>query len=279
MRISVVSATILAAGRLFGQSPAPPAFEVASVKPSGPQDRAIMFATYPGGRIGVSLYTLEMLVEEAFDLQAFQVVGGPTWMRQDRFNIEAKPPATSASSKANPPYAKAPPNAEQRQMLQTLLADRFALKSHRETKEGPIYLLVRGKKPLKLQDAKNKDDFPWVGSPNDGMVRGDGVAGINASMPLLAVRLSRYLRRPVIDQTHIEGAFDFRVELAGGPGPGVSKQGTISPDSTPNQADVRQDDLVYSILTSVLELGLKLEPAKGPVESLVIEYAEKPSAN
>jgi uncharacterized protein (TIGR03435 family) len=69
-----------------------------------------------------------MLIEEALDVQSFQVSGGPHWIQVDRYDIAAKPPASSKSSKANPPYPKAPPNAEQRQMLATLLADRFQLK-------------------------------------------------------------------------------------------------------------------------------------------------------
>ena len=69
-------------------------------------------------------YTLEMLIEEAFDVQSFQVSGGPQWNNDERFDIVAIPPASSKSSKANPPYPQAPPNDEQRQMLQTLLAAR-----------------------------------------------------------------------------------------------------------------------------------------------------------
>ena len=145
-------------------------------------------------------------------------------------------------------------------MLQTLLVDRFRLKYHRETKEGPIYVLVKGNNKLKLQDAKDKNDFPWAGSNRGGAIFGDGIAGINISMPLLATRLSRYLRRPVLDQTGLEGSFHFKFEY-------------------PLPSDDQRPDVITSIITSIQGIGLKLQTAKGPVDAIVIDYAEKPSAN
>jgi uncharacterized protein (TIGR03435 family) len=255
MRISAhvaIGIGVIAAARLVGQTASgQPAFEVASVKPADPQGRMIALFTYPGGRITVSLYTLQMLIEEAFDVQSFQVSGGPRWINDDRYDIVAKPPASSKSSKANPPSPKAPLNDEQRQMLQTLLADRFQLKFHRATKEGPVYLLVKGSKDLKLQGAKNKDDYPWAGAT-------DGLAGINISMPLLATRLSMYLRRPVLDQTGLTGSYDFKFEYP---------------------SDDQRPDVISSIFASLQGIGLKLEAAKGPVKNIVIDHAEKPSAN
>jgi uncharacterized protein (TIGR03435 family) len=236
----------------------PPAFEVASVKPADPQGRVIALSTYPGGRITVTWYTLEMLIEEALDVQPFQVSGGPHWIQVDRFDIAAKPPASSKSSQANPPYPKAPPNAEQRQMLRTLLADRFQLKFHRETREGPVYLLVKGSKGIKLEDAKDPTAFPWAGRIGGGAPSGNGLAGTNISMPLLATRLSGYLGRTVLDRTGLEGSFDFKFEY-------------VSDDPHP--------DVISSIFASVQGIGLKLEASKGPVETIVIDHAEKPAEN
>jgi len=102
-------------------------------------------------------------------------------------------------------------------MLQALSVERFQLKYHRETQEGPVYLLVKGNNKLKLQEPKNKDDFPWVGdAAGRGAIFGDGIAGLNISMPLLATRLSRYLGRPVLDQTRLDGSFDFKFEYSSG---------------------------------------------------------------
>jgi uncharacterized protein (TIGR03435 family) len=240
--------------------PAPdlPSFEVASVKPTSPQQRILAIYTWPGGRITVTMYTLQQLMEEAFDVRSFQISGGPNWIHEDRFDIEARPPASSKSSKSSPNNPKLPPNDEQRQILQALLIDRFQLKYHRETREGPVYLLVKSKKEPKLQPAKNKDDYPWAGSAAGGAPFAYGIAGTNISMAQLATRLSRPLGRPVLDQTGIDGSFDFRVEYA-------------SDDPNP--------DVIASILTSIQALGLKLESSKGPVETIVIDHAEKPSAN
>jgi uncharacterized protein (TIGR03435 family) len=141
-------------------------------------------------------------------------------------------------------------------MLQTLLADRFHLQFHRETKEGPVYLLTVSNKELKLKPAKSADEFPWVGrAGGGGAVFGNGIAGTNASMQLLAKRLTAYLRRPVLNQTGLNGAFDFQFEYA---------------------ADDNQPDVIASIFASIQGLGLKLESAKGPVETLVIDHADKP---
>jgi uncharacterized protein (TIGR03435 family) len=254
-----VSLAVLALRGLSAQpAPAPPAFEVASVKPSGPQSKTLGIYTFPGGRLTAENRTLQDLMEEAFSVQAFQISGGPRWVREDRYDIDARPASSSKASQANPRYPTSPPNDEQRQMLQALLADRFQLKSHRETREGPVYILVRNKKELKLQSAKNKDDRPWVGGIPNGMITGNGIAGINISMPLLATRLSRYLERPVLDQTGLQGSFDFKFEYA---------------------SDDPHPDVVSSILTSIQALGLKLESSKGPVETIVIDHAERPSAN
>jgi len=139
-------------------------------------------------------------------------------------------------------------------MLLALLVERFQLKYHRETKQGPVYLLVRTNKKLRLQDLKDRDSRPWVGSPNNGMIKGDGIAGTNISMPLFATRLSRYLERPVFDRTGVEGAFDFRMEAA---------------------SDGQHPDVVSSILMVVQDLGLRLESSKGPVETIVPDRVER----
>jgi uncharacterized protein (TIGR03435 family) len=264
MQVSTLVAIGIAALAPAGSSgqsvTGPPAFEVASIKPASPPPSQLGrgIFTFPGGRIAAYGVNLEKLIEEAFGVQPFQVSGGPRWMHEDRYDIVAKPPDSSISSKSNPPSPKTPPNDEQRQMLQTLLTDRFQLKYHRETQEGSVYLLVKGNKDLKLQDAKSKDAYSWVGGLGGGVISGDGLWGMNISMQLFASRLSAYLEHPVLDQTGLKGSFDFKYEY---------------------HSDDTQPDVVASILTSVQGLGLKLEPAKGPVETLVIEHAEKPADN
>jgi uncharacterized protein (TIGR03435 family) len=246
---------LFAALSLRGQSVA---FEVATVKLSGPQSKTLGFYTFPGGRVTAENRTLQDLLEEALGLQSFQILGGPNWVREVRYDIDARPPVSSKSSKLNPPDNKRPPNDEQRQMLEVLLIERFQLKFHRETREGPVYLLTKGKKELKLAPSKDKDAFPWVGNPGGGGMIGGGIAGINISMAVVAARLAPYLGRPVLDQTEIEGSFDFKFEY---------------------RTDDARPDVITSIITSLQGLGLKLESSKGPIEMIVIDHAEKPAAN
>ena len=237
---------------------AQPAFEVATIKPSGPQSRTVGMYTHPGGRVRGENLTLQILLHEAFDVQPFQIVGGPAWIREERYDLVAQPPASSKSSKSNPTSIKLPPNEEQRQMLKALLIERFQLKFHREEREGSVYFLVKTSRQLKLKATADTNAFPWVGSNEGGALMGDGIAGTNVTMAILAARLSRRLGRPVIDRTGIDGAYDFKIEY---------------------HTDNPQRDFIASILTSVQALGLKLESGKGPVETIVIDHAEKPSEN
>jgi uncharacterized protein (TIGR03435 family) len=143
-------------------------------------------------------------------------------------------------------------------MLQALLVDRFHLKYAIESKEGPVYLLVKTNRELKLSEAKDKNEYPWAGSVAGGAISGDGLRGTNITMAQLAERLSPYMGRPVLDQTGLTGPYDFRFEYHG---------------------DERTNDLISTVLTSVQALGLKLETGRGPVRTLVIQSVQKPAAN
>jgi uncharacterized protein (TIGR03435 family) len=278
-----VGAAALASCGLFGQpAPPPPSFEVASVKPARPPaGQHVGIFNYPGGRISVSQLTLEMLISEAFHVQLFQISGGPGWIRNDRYDIEAKPPASSKSSMSRPPDRKTPLNEEQRQMLQALLTDRFQLKVHREIKPGPVYLLVKGNNALKLEAPKDKDGFSWAGSADGGPIIGYGIAGTNISMPELATRLSGFLERPVLDCTGLKGSFDFKFEDAAGDGASPAMGGL--PAGGPKTGELLPDDpasrLIYSTFAAIKGIGLRLDQGKAPVETIAIDHVEKPSEN
>ena len=234
-----------------------PQFEVASIKPTAGREIGGAY-TYPGGRVAFRGCTFLYLVQLAFDLQEFQIAAETDWTRSERYDIDATVPATSKSSHSMPPYRKAPMNEEQRRMLQSLLAERFNLRYRRETREGPVYLLVQSGKRLKLSDAKDKSAYPWSGGLRGGMIVGDGLAGINESMADLAKRLSWYMGRPVLDRTDLPGSFDFRTEYS---------------------LEDRHPDVIGMIMACLHDIGLKLDPSNGPVERIVIEHAERPSAN
>ena len=237
-------------------------FEVASIKPAPPTGGAIGLFTYPGGRIVASNYTLSMLIHEAYGLEMFQILGVPHWAESDRYNIEAKPPASSASSKWVPPNFKTPPNPEMQQMLQTLLADRFQLKVHKETKKDSVYALLVAKGGPKLK-APTTTKQPFVSFGRTGSIERAPVSslltGQNATMALFAARLTVIMRHPVLDRTGLPGNFDFEVEYAGD-------------ETESNAAPFLSEGLRQ-------QLGLKLEKEAGTSDVLVVDHAEKPSLN
>ena len=235
-----------------------PAFEVVSIRPSGANSRTRGIYTFPGGRVTGENRTLSDLIEEAFDLQRFQVLGGEKWVHEDRYDFDARPPKSSKSSQANPSSIKLPPNEEQRGMLRAMLLDRFQLKYHMETREGPVYFLEKSGKELKLAPSKNPAEFPWVGFRGEEAKSTIGLGGENAPMPLMAKRLSTLLARIVVDRTRLEGSFDFGYQYV---------------------ADDPKGERIHAIFVSVEAIGLKLESGKGPIRYLVIDSASKPSEN
>jgi uncharacterized protein (TIGR03435 family) len=239
-----------------------PEFAVVSVKPSNlkVKEPVAGIFKYPGGVVRARYLTLGVLLKIAFDVQPYQIVGGPAWMHDDLFDIDAQAPASSSSNRLNALSLNSPLSEGQRLMLQALLISRFQLAFHRENKTGPVYLLEKVSKRPKLHSPRKTDAVPWVGSNIGGPVNGDGIAGQNVSMPLLAIRLSRYLQCPVLDKTELNGEYDFKYVYA---------------NNNPNS----EREFVDSILTSVQALGLRLRPSTAPVDTIVIDNAEKPSPN
>ena len=186
------------------------AFDAATIKPPDPRApyRKAGFYGEPGGRVFYGGY-IKWLVEYAFDLQDYQVAGGPSWISSQWFEINAVPSENSLSR--NIKVANANPIPEQRLMLQSLLRDRFGFKFHLETKEGEVYILTRGSRQLHLNPPKDPaaDPRAIVVVKSSGI---DGEAlGINTTTDYLAQRLGSYLKLPVVNQTGITGSYDCRV--------------------------------------------------------------------
>ncbi len=231
--------------RLSAQTPL--AFEAASVKPA-PADRgsAWYYRTPPGGRVSISNAPLNVLIQNIYRVRSFQVSGGPPWIATERWDIEATP-----GSNATPAITP-----EQRdEMFKSLLADRFHLVLHRETKELPVYDLVVAKGGSKLPPSGDEPGF--------GMSDTGSVTFKKTTVSTFANVLSGVLGRKVIDKTGLQGNFNADLHW--------------TPDE---RADAQPDDAGPSIFTAIQEqLGLRLESSKGPVEVLVIDRAEKPSEN
>ena len=233
-----------------------PQFEIATIKPPGSQDHIITLYNYPGGRVMINLYTFALLLHEALGVQRFQIMGAPAWIDSERFMIEAEPPASSKLSSFRPSNREAPLVEEQREMLLALLMDRFQLKFHRESKEGVVYLLTKGPKDPTFESPKHPESRMFLAGLLGG---GNGtVSGGNATMEFIASQLSRSMGGPVFDRTGLTGPFDFTLE---------------------HVYDPEEHDLVTIAQRTVGALGLKLGRSRGPVEMIVIDHLEKPSAN
>ncbi len=272
---------VLTGNMLFGQVAAPSKeplkFEVASIKPSSADDHRVMIQFQPGGGLRTSGTTLKALLTFAYDVRDFQISGGPGWINSDRFDVMAK--AERGDSDAPPPDPRSMSDAQIRTMreqmqerLQNLLADRFQLAIHRETKEQSVYALVVGKGGSKLKVSEVK-----AGERRRMMRMGRGqITGEGVQLEMLTNTLSGQLGRPVIDRTELTGPFDLKLEWT--PDPGQGPGGPFA--GPPQDGQPAPDPNGPSLFTAIQEqLGLKLESSKGPVEVIVIDKVEKPSEN
>jgi uncharacterized protein (TIGR03435 family) len=235
---------------------AKPTFEVATIKPSNPDTPGQAINVGRGG--GNAFTTLNTplfeLIKFAYALHASQVTGGPSWMESEKFDILAKPDTEGV------------PNATQlRSMVQKLLAERFGLEFHRENKELSAYVLTVDKGGVKMGKVENtRGNLPGFGG------RGPGAIGVrNSNMKEFADFLqARILERPVVDQTGLTDRYDFTLEWRPEPGPNA-------PAQLPQNIEDRPD----FITAARLQLGLRIESTKAPVDVLVIDKVSKPSAN
>ncbi len=236
-----------------------PAFEVASVKPTDPGRVGSTFNFAPG-ELQIGGGTLRKVLEMAYDLRTFQILGGPAWLDSDRFDITAKNDAALKD------LSKEQRGTEMRRRLQTLLAGRFQVQVHRETREWPEYALVVAKGGNRLKEPDNGE--------GNGINAGCGaMRGTRATMSDLAMVLSRQMERPVLDKTSLSGRYDFGMSYTpdGGCGSRPPDGGTANSDTLTDRP---------SIFTAIQEqLGLKLESIKGQVEVIVVDRAEKPEPN
>lgn len=234
------AAVVLLLACVIAPAQQPLAFEVATIKPL--QGFVNARANFSGPRVTLSGYALEGLLMDAYGVESWQLVGGPVWRDTDPFEIVAKAPGDAA-----------PTPEQRRQLLQSLLEDRFKLKVHRETREAPVYALTVAKNGPKLTRSTATDSLYSAG--------GREMKFQKRTMDFLAKQLSASARlgRPVLDKTALTGEWDFTLNFMPNPPP---------------------DSNVPDVFTALQEqLGLRLESQKAPVEHLIIDHAEKPSPN
>ena len=258
-------------------------FEVASIKPSRPDDNMTRLFMTPG-KFTTEAENIKEVIRFAYDIKSdSQLSGGPSWINSEKFDIEAKEEDSVAENLKKLSFEE---QAKQiRLMVQALLADRFKLKVSHQTKELPVYALVVAKGGPKLTEIQVPPPSPdATAAPKRGFrgnrMMGPGqLTGTNINIGLLAETLSRQreLGRLVIDQTGLKGNYDWTLKWTPDQGVAMFK----GPGGGEPSADARPaDSSGPSIFTALEEqLGLKLEPRKGPIETLVIDSIERPSEN
>lgn len=266
-------------------SPPPgiPAFEVATIKPassSGDGRQMMMFT--PDG-LSIKGVPMQMILREAFRTEDDHVLNAPTWVKSNRYDIEAKVSAEDA------PKLKDLKMEERQQMLLPLLVERFNLKYHHETRELTSYSLVVAKSGVKMKEhppdpaakaaLKDGDADAPKGPPRGSMLRmmGPGrVESENTSVKFLAHILSQQLGKSVVDRTGLTGNYDYTLQWTPDDAP-MQAAGAGGPPGHDENAPQAGGP---SLFTAVEEqLGLKIESTKGPVDVIVIDHLDLPSAN
>jgi uncharacterized protein (TIGR03435 family) len=260
---AIVLSTPLSNAQTPATGPAPrpnfDQFDVATIKPVEHDPKGGRYIVMQSvSRFVCKDYTLKLLIAAAYELNSVEISGGPAWLESDHFDIAAVTPGDVR-----------PTHSEQMAMLRNLLADRFKLAFHRESKEFSIYELTVAKGGPKLKpSASAPDDPPQTIStvyphrllmPARNAAMGDFVSVLQRAI----------LDRPVVDKTGLEGRFDFDLEWA----PDETQFGgaiSAAPDDAPSAP----------LFTAIQQqLGLKLTATRGSLEAVVVDKVEHPSAN
>jgi uncharacterized protein (TIGR03435 family) len=278
--LSVAVVSIQQPGAQAPDPKVPATYEAASVKPNTSGGDGSSIRRQPGGRLTATNMPLRALITFAYQVQPFQLVEDPSWIRNEKFDIVAKmegdPPPVPPGQGLDP-HMRA---------MQTLLAERFKLVMHRETREMDIYALVLARPDgalgpklkqtttdcEKLMAANRGGPPPTPPGPNApflcGMRGTFGQLLVNAMpMSLFANNLSQRMQRVVVDRTGLSGNWDFELSFAPEPPAGPLPPGVELPPVDPNAP---------SLVTAIQEqLGLRLQSTKGPVEVLVVDRIEQ----
>lgn len=254
--IRTIVAVGLMAISIFGRTTfSQPAFDVASVKPADPSSHGISLSGDPS-RLAIRNVTIKFLIGLAYNVKDFQILGGPRLLDSERYDIEATYRVNSPERRDRRlTFVTIQADPQVRLMLQALLVDRYHLAIRHETKELPVYSLNIAKNGPKLRESTAPEDLQNM-RVDLGQVKSNRM-----SMEQLAGVLSRLLGMPIVDKTGLTAYYDFSLKW--------SPEET-SADTTP----------APSIFTAIQEtLGLRLVSAREPVDVLVIDHLEKPTAN
>jgi uncharacterized protein (TIGR03435 family) len=276
--VSLVATSLL----VFGQ--ARPEFEVASIKPAGDQIQQVGAGLHiDGAQVALTDLSIKDIVGMAYRLRPNQIFG-PDWIASQRYNIAAKLPDGGSQDQVP-------------QMIQTLLADRFQMKMHRETREFPVYALGVAKSGLRMTalppdpDSDGRENTPInvaAGGDANGVSinlgRGTtlslGATALEAKkidLPTFADMLTRFTDRQVVDMTNVKGRYDFSLELSPEDRTAMLihaalNAGVVLPPQALRALDAGS---TVSLSGSLEKLGLSFESRKAPLEVLVIDSVQK----
>jgi uncharacterized protein (TIGR03435 family) len=261
-RVAVCS---LFAASLLAQAPAHiPAdlrFEVVSLKPSNGAPAGISgIRPAPGGqRYEARNCPIKMMIQVAYYVKPEQIVGGPSWLDADRFDMDANAERSSSID-------------ELHVMLRNMLVDRLHLAFHREKREMPIYALTvdKGGAKLKPHQAANGGE-PWIDQTSEKFLH-IKMAATAATLDYLAFRLSVLMDRPVVNLTNLPGGYDFNLEYTQDLPLGFPPGGKINGEEPDTSGPPVFDALKQ-------QLGLELKAQKGLAEVIVIDHVERPTEN
>jgi bla regulator protein BlaR1 len=265
---------LLNSPRLKAQEPLddpPLKYDFVTIKAARHPGTKIGFDLPAGGGLQLTSITLHDLVILAYDLQGHQLSGGPAWTNSEAYDIVAKleqPEGPADVSHLGPMQERARWDRA-RNRTRTLLAERFQLTIHKETREGPIYALIVAKGGPKLQESKSEGNPSTMRSPG-------AINARRGTTDMLAGLLSNWLRLPVVNRTGLTGNYDYKLTYAQEPSVGA---GGAMPPTLDSPSDPFADSGA-SVFTALQEqLGLKIASQKGPIQVFVIDRVEHPSAN
>ena len=271
--------TLLALEVLYGQAAAtPPAadavpkFEVSTIKPSTPGSDGRIRVMYTEDGISYTGIPMLFLLREAFNVEDDRILGEPGSIKSNRYDIEAKVDGADV-----PKLDKL--NIDQRkQMLLDLLIDRFNLKFHHESRQLPVYVLLVAKGGFKLKTQAPEPPGPdGKSDPKQRLMGGRGkIDAEGISVEALSHMLSQQVGHTVLDKTGLTGHYDFELVWTPDDAATPTARGGDASQANPNAAD----EVAPSLFTALQEqLGLKLESQKAPIDVVVIDHIEPPSAN
>lgn len=245
-------------------------FDVASIREAQPVPGFNLEIDNPphASAFHVNGMPMRFLIQLAYGFGPFQLSGVPDWVDGMFVAVQAKADPSVDAQLAKLPDDEA--RLEKRHMLQAMLADRLKLKAHWEQREGSVYNLVLAKGGSKLQPTKAEDPIPGEPTPvanalgpevhATGDRRGREIQCKRFSMRAVTAMLGSQIHKPVVDKTRLTGTYDLILRF--------NTDNSTEPDAYPG---------LFAAIEE--ELGLKLESARGPVDTLVIEHVEKPGDN